>query len=478
MKIIRTLALLLISCSLYSSSKPNIIYILSDDQGWGDASCYNPKSKIQTPGIDRIAAEGLQFTNAHSSASVCTPSRYGLLTGRYAWRTHLQTGVLATGAPPLITSDQLTVATLAKNAGYTTAIIGKWHLGFSYENHSAESGKTPKIGSKIIGSPTERGFDLYKGFHHAREMEVWIEDDHVKEIIDPSEMLPKITTCSVQYIHYQASNNDLPFFLYVPLSSPHTPIVPTKEWQGKSGIGAYGDFVMQTDHAVVEILKALDNTGLAENTLVFFTADNGCSKKADLKALAKHGHDPMAGLNGYKASTYEGGHRVPFVARWPKIISPNSVSDALICNTSLMATMAETFAIQLKDNEGVDSFSILPHLKGDQEHISHPQVVHHSFSGEFAMTEKNWKYQGKKDKKTGTYYLYNLTDDLGEKTNLIQQHPEKAEALLQQLNTVIRQGRSTPGVPQSNDAEVIIFKAKSSKASKKSKQKKDKKIKS
>ena len=453
------------------ADKPNIVYILADDQGWGDASCNNPDSKIPTPGIDRIAKEGMRFTDAHSASGVCTPTRYALLTGRYAWRTRLQKGVLVGDKDPLIAEETTTIGELLKRQGYHTACIGKWHLGFRYKMPKGQKTRSIKelggtssvpVGSKLIGGPTTRGFDTFLGFHHAREMATWMVDDEVTENIHVNQMLPRITQAAVDYIHDRAGKKDEPFFLYVPLSSPHTPIVPIEPWLGKSELGQYGDFVMQSDDTVVQVLKALDKAGLVENTLVIFAADNGCAPPAKIDDLRKKGHDPMAGLRGHKADAWEGGHRVPFVVRWPGVVKEGTVSDEPICLNSLMATCAEILGVTLADDEGVDSFSILPVLKGEKiEEPTHPVIIHHSISGKFALRKGDWKYmhcKGSGGWSKGSdgkpVQLYNMRDDRGEQHNLIEKEPKRLQDMEKLLMKVIADGRSTPGPKQQNDVPV------------------------
>lgn len=457
-----------------TADKPNIVYIIADDQGWGDTTSNNPDSKIPTPGIDRIAREGMRFTDAHSASAVCTPTRYALLTGRYAWRTRLQKGVLGggqRGSEPLIAKDTLTVGELLQSQDYKTACIGKWHLGFLYEfpdgqkiTRSKNLGGTSSVpvGTKLTGSPIEYGFDTFLGFHHAREMATWMQHDRVTENIHVNAMLPRITQAAVDYIDDRGRETDGPFFLYLPLSAPHTPIVPIEPWVGKSGLGEYGDFVMQTDDSIVRVLEALDRNKLTDNTLVIFTADNGCAPPAKIEDLRKQGHDPMAGLRGHKADVWEGGHRVPFVVRWPGVVEPGAVIDEPICLNSLMATCAELFGVELGENEGVDSFSILPVLRGAKiSEPTHPVIVHHSFSGKFAIRVGDWKYlhcegsggwsKGGDGKPT---QLYNLSKDRGEQNNLVDEDPQRTAAMRQALMDVIEKGRSTPGPKQANDVPV------------------------
>ncbi len=360
------LILIASAATLLAAEKPNIIFIMTDDQGYGDASSYNPESKISTPGIDRIAREGLRFTDAHSGSAVCTPTRYGLLTGRYSWRSRLQSGVMVTGDKKgcLIDSSVLTVPEFLKQHGYQTAIVGKWHLGYHYEFPEGEKGlrnistKKPygnfkalaaPIGSKIIDGPAEHGFDEFHGFHHAREMHSWAVNDTVTETIPLDQVITRCTDESIRFIEEQSKIPE-PFFLYLALGSPHTPIVPSDEWVGKSGIGTYGDFVMETDHATVRILEALDRLKIADNTLIFFTTDNGCSPQAKIPELLKKGHDPNYSLRGMKSDAWDGGHRVPYVVRWPGVIEPGRVSDEVICHNNLMATCAEILGAKLPDD--------------------------------------------------------------------------------------------------------------------------------
>ncbi|MBU6176115.1 MAG: arylsulfatase, partial [Planctomycetes bacterium] len=328
-------------------SKPNIVFILCDDLGYGDVQCLNPKrGRITTPHFDRIAADGMVFRDAHSGSSVCTPTRYGLLTGRYAWRTRLQQGVLDGGNDePLIAADRLTVARLLQQHGYHTACIGKWHLGFQSDAQTAKregnqgiGGNGLPVGARIIGGPITRGFDRFYGCSNARTMSSLIENDRVIEALPTIEMLPRLESHAEDYIRSRSSSAKAgkPFFLYLPLTSPHTPIVPAIEWQGKSGLGDYADFVMQTDAVVGKVLSVLDTEGLTDNTLVFFTSDNGCSPQAKVDRLEDQGHFPSAQFRGYKADIWEGGHRVPFFVRWPGKVKPGSVCDQVICHSDFL----------------------------------------------------------------------------------------------------------------------------------------------
>lgn len=467
-----------------SAEKPNIIFIMSDDQGYGDASSYNPESKIPTPGIDRIAKEGIRFTDAHSGSAVCTPTRYGLLTGRYAWRSRLQSGVMVTGDKKggLIDDSILTVPELLKQHDYQTALVGKWHLGYSYQFPEGTNGlekittekpygkfniMSAPVGSKIIGGPIAHGFDEFHGFHHAREMHSWSKNDTVIENIPLDQVITRATTESIRFIETQ-SKNSKPFFLYLALGSPHTPIVPSEKWVGKSGIGTYGDFVMETDNATVQILETLDRLKIADNTLIFFTSDNGCSPAADIDALKHKGHDPLHTLRGMKSDAWDGGHRVPYVVRWPGVIQPGRVSDEMICHNNLMATCAEILDIKLPDDVGVDSFSILPVLRSTETKIpTHPFVIHHSINGHFAIRKGDWKFIASKgsggwskgnDGKPNQ--LYHMIDDRKESKNLTEEKPEIVAELTKLLESAIANGRTTPGPEQKNDTEVVLWKDK------------------
>jgi arylsulfatase A-like enzyme len=475
-------------------AKPNIVYLLADDLGYGDIQALNPgRSRIKTPHLDRLAAQGMTFTDAHSGSSVCTPTRYGLLTGRYAWRTRLQRGVLdGSDDPPLIAENRLTVPAFLRQHGYTTAAIGKWHLGFLSERPAGSAAVAPAaaksnkkkmgesglpVGSRIIGGPTTRGFDYFWGCSNARTMSGLIENDRVIENLPPIEMLPRLERQAVRYIadHAAAAKSGTPFFLYVPLTSPHTPILPTPEWQGKSGLGAYGDFVMQTDAVVGAILAALDTHGLADNTLVVFTADNGCSPQADTPGLEKQGHFASAQFRGYKADIWEGGHRVPFLVRWPGKTKPASVSTQLICHVDLLATCAELLGTPLPPHAGEDSVSLLPALLGTDRAPLREAVVHHSIHGLFSIRQGPWKLAlcpgsggwgtplDAAARGTGLpeVQLYDLAADPAEANNVHAAHPAVVARLRALLDRYIAEGRSTPGPRQPNDAAIDVVKFKS-----------------
>jgi arylsulfatase A len=466
-----------ISASLVAVEKPNIVLILCDDLGYGEVQCLNPENgKIKTPHIDKIASQGMIFTDAHSGSSVCTPTRYGLLTGRYSWRTWRQSGVGIGFKPCLIAPDRLTVAGLLKKQGYATGIIGKWHLDFQYQDPKtgailpkpSRKDRAP-IGATIPDGPVSRGFDYYHGFHHAGHMNRIIENDKVIESLDEIHCLPRLTEKSVAYIEERAKSPDQPFFLYVPLGSPHAPILPTKEWQGKSGLGEHADFVMQTDATVGAIMDALETNGLADNTLVIFTSDNGTSKGAGIPALRKKGHHVSAHYRGSKADLWEGGHRVPFIVRWPGKTEAGSRSDQLITLVDFFATASDITG-EKAPYMAEDSVSFLPALSGQPITSTRKGVIHHSISGHFGYRQGKWKLllakgsggwtspkENQVEPDAPQAQLYDMEKDPSEQNNLYLTHPEIAERLLADLTSDIQRGRSTDGPEAKNDVEGIIL---------------------
>ncbi len=460
---------LLILVRIFSASaeKPNIVYILADDLGYGDVHCNNPeRGKIKTPNLDKLASQGMSFSDAHSGSSVCTPTRYGLLTGRYCWRTRLQNGVLDGYVEPLIAADRLTVPGFLKQNGYHTAIIGKWHLGFTIEGADKKgggNGEGAPMGAITHNGPITRGFDEFFGFHHARMMKSVFDNDRVTQFIEPVDMLPALVKHSTEHLATRSKAGQ-PFFLYLPLNSPHTPIVPSKEWQGKSELGDYGDYVMETDWAVGEVLAALDKAGISENTLVIFTSDNGCSPAAKVSDLETKGHFPSAQFRGYKADIWDGGHRVPFFVRWTGKVKPGSQSTQLICHTDLMATCAEILSAKLPDNAGEDSVSILPALLETAKAPIREAAVHHSINGAFAIRQNQWKLELCKGSggwsKGGITdepaQLYDMNKDVGEQKNEYNEHPEIVSQLTKLLEKYVTDGRSTPGPTQKNDVPLQV----------------------
>ncbi|MCI0538737.1 MAG: sulfatase-like hydrolase/transferase [Verrucomicrobiales bacterium] len=493
-----------------SPARPNIVFLLSDDHGYGDVSRLNPRGRIPTPHLDRLAREGLRLTDAHSGSSVCTPTRYGLLTGRYAWRSKLKNGVLGGLSPHLIEPGRMTVASMLRAQGYHTACIGKWHLGMDWV---VKEGKTVQelgiespeqvwnvdFSQPILNGPNRVGFDYFFGISASLDMVpyTYIENDRVSQVpdrdgdfpwvtgrdrrtrrgpaaegFDAANVLGEFTRRAVACVGQRAAEarRGQPFFLYVPLASPHTPILPTGAWRGKSGVNAYADFVMETDASVGQILRALDDHGLAENTVVLFAADNGCSPEADFPELAAAGHHPSGPFRGHKADLFEGGHRVPFFVRWPGQIKAGAAYSHPVCLTDLLATCAELLEVKLPDDAAEDSVSLLPVWLGRTREPVRSSIVHHSVNGSFAIRQGRWKLLlcpdsgGWSAPRPGSpeasglppVQLYDLSRDPGEEHNLQAQHPEVVRKLAKLLEEQVARGRSTPGPIQSNHGQVDI----------------------
>jgi arylsulfatase A len=503
-----------------ATDRPNILVILADDLGYGDVHCYNrERGKIPTPNIDRLAAQGMQFTDGHSSSGVCSPSRYTLLTGRYHWRTRLQSGIVGVFGDPLIAPDRVTIGSLAKQQGYRTACIGKWHLGWDWPVSKAsrpllkpstppKDEAPPVLGrgaarratptgeqlaawrdifaNPIPGGPTERGFDVYFG----TDVPNWppycfIENDRTLgipgEFLPPAllgnnqaslqgpaltdwrleNVLPELAARTVRFIEESAGQGQ-PFLVYLPLTSPHTPLAVNPEWREKSGLNLFADFVMETDAVVGKVLDALQKSGAEQNTFVLFTSDNGCAPYIGVKDLEAKGHHPSGPLRGYKADAWEGGHRVPFIVRWPGRVKPGGECAHLVHQADLLRTLAELWNVALPDNAGEDSFSLVPLLKGADTPIR-SNAVSASSGGTPAVRRGAWKYipapgsggWGKGGDDSHPVQLYNLADDLGESRNLAAVQPEKVVEMRALLEQLITHGRSTPGAPQRNDVEVV-----------------------
>jgi arylsulfatase A-like enzyme len=479
--------------------RPNIVYILADDLGYGDPGCYNAGSKIPTPNIDRLAAGGMRFTDAHSPSAVCTPTRYALLTGRYAWRTRLQRNVIGPFSPPLIAKERLTVPALLRQHGYATACIGKWHLGWGWPKPGPDDARD--FTKPIPDGPTTRGFDSYFGTDVPNYPPYcFLENDRTVGL--PSlkapvgrdlfnnpgpmlpgwnlvDVLPGLERRAVEFIDRAAKGNR-PFYLYLPLTSPHYPVVPAAEFRGKTGVGEYGDFVVQTDHVVGQVLQALEKAGVADRTLVVFTSDNGPEITGEVTngaydRLKDHGHASMGAWRGAKRDAWEGGHRVPFLARWPGRIPAGAVSAETICHVDLMATVAAMLNVSLPEAAGVDSVNILPALLGEKRGSPlREATVHHSAQGKFAIRRGDWVLilapsgddngrKGEPDwlRKERGYAsaaapgeLYDLTADPSQKTNLYLSRQEKVKELAELMERYVADGRSTPGPKQANDVPI------------------------
>ncbi|MFI3260014.1 MAG: arylsulfatase [Rikenellaceae bacterium] len=481
----------LASCGTEVEEKPNIIFILADDMGYGDVSFLDHNSKLNTVHLDKMASEGAVLTDAHSSSAVSTPTRYGVLTGRYNWRSTLKSGVLFGYNKTFIPAERSTMATMLGKAGYTTAGIGKWHLGWSWNNIDAGQDKVD-FSKPITNGPTERGFDYFYGFCGSLDMPpyVYVENDMPTAVPDHvteqnrkdfplgwwrkgptspdfvhEQVLPNLVSRACDYIS-EKSKGDEPFFLYLPLPAPHTPILPTEEFRGRSGLGDYGDFVLMVDEMVGRIFTALEKAGCDENTLVVFTTDNGCSPAADIDALIAQDHYPNSIYRGHKADLYDGGHRVPCLVRWPAKIKHHTV-DQTICQTDFYATFAALAGYEMEDCEGEDSYDISKALlaSGNVETIREA-TIHHSIKGDFTIRKGDWKllmsggsggwsYPKPDDKETlaklPPVQLYNMATDPSETTNLCNERPEIVEELKALLIKYIADGRSTKGAPQQND---------------------------
>jgi len=485
MKALKILLAMAIGCSgmtWASDQRPNIILILADDMGYGDVQAYNHKSRIPTPHLNRLAREGVMFTDAHSGSAVCTPTRYGLVTGRYCWRTRLTRGVLNGYSGHLIDPERLTVADLLKRAGYYTACVGKWHLGMDLPFRD-KSKKDIDYSRPVKNSPNVNGFDYFYGVTASLDFPpyVYIENDRFVE--EGSQVYP-----GSSFPHYlrkgpkapglafdraldhlcaqaikQIKSQSGPFFLYFPLTAPHKPCWPARRFQGKSGIGLYGDFVMQVDDVIGQIQAALAEAGKARNTLTVFTSDNGsymyrwpedkADHKQDSTVQAYHPtvHTANAHWRGTKADVWEGGHRVPFIVHWPGQAQAGTRSSKAICLTDFMATFAEITGQTLPENSAEDSFSFLLSVLGKPAARRAP-VINHSASGLFALREGPWKMvfgngSGGRQQPKGKpfakpYQLFNLDADPSETRNVIDQHPDRAASLEKRLQHIREHGRS------------------------------------
>ncbi len=468
---------------------PNIVYILADDMGYGDISVLNGRSKIQTPNIDNLAKEGVIFTSAHTSSAVSTPTRYGILTGRYCWRSRLKKGVLTGFDSHLIEEGRATIGTMLQKSGYTTACVGKWHLGLDYPRRDIEKPViTGDKWSKMItdnvdwdgefeGGPSKRGFDysyilpasldmapycyiengkLTKpmtdttGFHFPERGLFWRYGDMQKDF-DHHTVLQEITDKAVGFIDKEASESK-PFFLYFPLTAPHTPWTPTEDSKGKSEAGLYGDFVVDVDVAVGRIMKILKDKGIADNTIVVVTSDNGAHWKPE--DIQKYGHQANHKFSGMKSDVWEGGHHVPFIVHWPNGTKKGSVSNEVICSTDLFATCADLVDYNLKNNEAEDSYSFLPILKGQTiEKTLREATVHHGVDGMFSIRKGKWKFIDGKGSGGWTLraagikipgQLYDMSEDIEEKNNLYTKKPNVVKKLKILLEKYKSQSNSRP----------------------------------
>jgi arylsulfatase A-like enzyme len=486
-------------CIPKPDKQPNIIFILADDLGYGDISAFNPESKIQTPHIDRIGARGVLFTDAHSGSAVSTPTRYGILTGRYSWRSSLKAGVLGGYSKALIAPDRTTIAGMLQQQGYTTACIGKWHLGWDWANVDAGQDSVD-FSLPVAHGPVTKGFDYFYGISASLDMPpyVYLENDTPTALPDRTtkgnninvgqpestgafwregptasdfsheDCFPNLTRRAIRYIDEKAKG-DQPFFLYYPLPAPHTPILPAKEFQGKSGLNSYADFVLMIDHAVGQIIQTLEDNGILDNTLIVFASDNGCSPWADYPFLTEHGHNPSAIYRGHKADLFDGGHRIPCLLQWPSHVKPHVVEQT-VCLIDLMATFAGITGYTLKEHEAEDSYNLLPAIlnTGYAEPLREA-TVHHSSIGSFSIRKGQWKLlltpgsggwsypRPDRDveiiKTLPKVQLYDMEADPVESRNVYAENPEIVRELKELLTEYVGNGRSTPGTPRKNDGD-------------------------
>jgi arylsulfatase A len=427
-------------------NKPNIVFVLFDDIGYGQPTSYRGESEFRTPNINRLAREGMQFTDAHSAAANCTPTRYGVLTGRYPCRIG-QFGVLKTYSPPIIPKERLTVASFLKRQGYHTACIGKWHLGMNWVDGKPGSDNKLPIGARLTDGPNSVGFDYFYGFTHASNIGSIIEQDRVVANVERVENQPLMIRKAIEYIE-QRDGTGQPFFLYFPMCPPHNPIVPAPEFVDQGGVtgkeSRYGDWVYQGDHMLGQILDALERTGVAKNTLVIATGDNGAAKR------------PYPPLREAKSSIYEGGHREPFVARWPGKIDPGSVNHQTICLNDLVATCADILKAKLPEDAAEDSVSMLPCLLGTATEPIREATVHQAPGG-LAIRQGAWKLVFHRN---GSPELFNLTSDVSETMDVSAENDDVVERLTRLMQSYIDRGRSTPGAAQQNDFELSVSFAK------------------
>ena len=476
-----------------SKKLPNIIYVLADDLGYGDINTFNPEGKIKTPNIDKLALEGMKFTDAHTSSAVCTPTRYGILTGRYNWRSNLKSSVLTGKSKALIPINRKTVAALLQQKNYNTAFIGKWHLGWDWalknkndvrgDGWSANDFDNIDFSKPVKNGPKELGFDYSYGHSGSLDMApyVYVENGLATKVPDTvtvnkgkytwwregptssdfihDDVTPNFFRRSFSYIE-EKSKESKPFFLYLALPSPHTPILPTEEWLGSSELNPYGDFVIMIDDYMGQLMKTVKDAGIEENTIVIFASDNGCSPQANFKLLAGKGHDPSAGYRGHKADIFEGGHRVPFVVKWPMVIEAGTLNGQTICSTDFFATCAEITQTTLQSNEGEDSFSLIPLFEDpNTSDFLREATVHSSINGSFAIRKDNWKLifcpgsggwsaplpDSDFAIELPKFQLYDLSNDPEEENNLYGEHPEIFNELNNLMVSYIENGRSNAG---------------------------------
>lgn len=477
-----------VSNNIHSPAEyPNIIYILADDMGYGDVKAFNADSRIPTPALDSMASKGIVFTDAHSNSSVSTPTRYGTLTGRYAFRSRLKEGVLTGYSAPLIEKGRETIASLFNKHGYETACIGKWHLGldwvkkniekplFTGNEWNIENTDNVDYNAFIGGGPTDCGFDYSCILPASLDMPpyVYIENgkitaavnDYTNDYLDKdirgaryrhgdvaddfnhSECLSYFTRKSEEFIMKSAQQKK-PYFLYFALTAPHAPWLPDEKFRGRSDAGVYGDFVCMVDETVRRIYEAVEHSGEANNTLIIFTTDNGAMWLEE--EIQNTGHRANGEWSGGKSDLWEGGHRIPWLATWPKVIFPGRCSDQLICSTDLLATFAEMLGTSFSPDSGSDSYSFWDELSGvmhQDKSIKRQSMVYHSVNGSFALRRGDWVYVDckgsggwalpeEKAENLPEVQLYNLKDDASQKRNVSELYPEIVLKMKEELEQI------------------------------------------
>lgn len=510
------ISIFLMCVSLNGVERPNIVLILADDLGYGDVSCYNPESKVQTQNIDRLAMEGMRFTDAHSPSTVCTPTRYSIMTGQMAFRLNYPGVFTGVGGPGLIKEDRLTLPGMLRDQGYETALFGKWHIGMSFldRNGAVINVKEPpretsrelkqKIGLDAVkridysraipDAPIHRGFDHFFGTVCCPTSDwlyAFIDGDRIPtpptQILD-RDKLPKhewsfdcrmglvapdfeheeidmvFLEKSLEFLdtHHQ-ENPRKPFFLFHSLQAVHLPSFPGKDFQGKTTAGPHGDFIYQFDHIVGQLMKKLEDLGIAENTLVIVTSDNGPEVGTVINMRSKYQHDGARPLRGVKRDNWEGGHRVPMIVRWPGKVEAASIADQTVCLTDIMATCAAITDAKLPNDAAEDSFNILPVLLGEAKDEIREFTLHQTISLDLAIRKSEWKYLDHKGSGGNNYdqaklkpyalpdtapnapgQLYDLKSDPGETKNLYFVYPEIVRELKSKLEQFKESGRSAP----------------------------------
>lgn len=474
-------------CTVTSANdeRPNIVVIYTDDQGYGDASCLNPDAKFSTPNIDRLASEGMTFTDGHSSDSVCTPSRYGLLTGRYSWRTTLKRGVFGAEVDCLIDDNRVSLPSMLKGLGYSTHMVGKWHLGMVFPGEWSKRDWT----QPTVDMPLDKGFDTFWGipasmnygvlawfdgrypitpptlFTRKKPNDIALADYRIMPPYEEASLKPNDLEVAPDFVDADcltrftdeairvmqtAASDSKPFFLYLPYTSPHKPVIPIEKFRGKSEAGAYGDFMQETDWHIGRILKTLDELKIADNTLLFLSSDNG-PETTWKERIRKFGHHSNFIYRDGKRSVYEGGHRVPFLVRWPAEVEAGSHWNGPVCQTDLLATVADLVGYELPDHSGEDSDSFAAILRNEprDKPIIRIPMIHHSARSRYAIRHMNWKLvmEDGRDKRE----LYDLEVDPSEKKNVISDHPDIAETLLNQIRSAVLEGRTNPVRAGKND---------------------------